>query len=85
VDPIGSRLLSDVDDFIDPQVRLNGSFSTSYQVGLIGFVPVLMSAVFLAVDRDGRNPKLVACSEDPDRDFASIGAQHFFEGLNRHG
>src|SRR5215471_15667710 len=82
VDRIGSRLLRYVDDFIDPQVRLDGSLAAANQVGLIGFVPMLMSAVFLAVDRDSRNPKLVARSEDPDRDFSSIGAQHFFDGLD---
>src|SRR5690606_20534406 len=76
VDRVDLFALGDLDDALDVQVGLDGTFAPADQVGLVRLVPVQREAVFFGINGDGLFVKFAASTKDADRDLAAIGGQH---------
>ena len=86
VDRVDSRRHRDVEDLGHPQVRVDRPLPVPDPIRLVGLVPVLVHSVFVAVDRDGADPQLVAGAKDANRDLAAVGAHQLSDrGHGRGG
>lgn len=74
MDAVGARLLCDVDDLVHHQVRLGSRVATQC-IRLVGKADVQGIAVRVCVDGYGGNAFVPGCSDDADRDFATVGNQ----------
>src|SRR4051794_6425179 len=77
---LGARLLDDLEDLVDVQVRLRRRPGPE-QVRLVGALHVDGVAVELGVDGDSRHAELLAGADDADRDLPAVGD----EDLPEHG
>src|SRR6476659_7139633 len=83
MDGVDARLLCDVEDLVDAQVRLDGPLPPAHQVRLVRLVAVLVDAILFAVDGDSADPELGAGAEDADRDLPPVRAHDLGEALRR--
>ena len=68
---LGTRSLHGVDQLVDRQVALVGRAGTQ-QERLVGALHVGRVTIELGVDRDGRDPELLARSDDANGDLAAV-------------
>jgi len=70
------------EDLVDHQVALRGRRRADPD-RKIGELDVGREAIYLAVDRDGLDPALLAGSHDANRDLSSVGNQDPADRANR--
>src|SRR5262249_22716007 len=75
VDRLDTLLLGERDDRLDVEVAANRLAGLADLVGLVGFEPVHGEPIFVRIDRDGANAKLVRRSKNSDGDLTAIGHQ----------
>ena len=75
---LGAGALDRVEQLVDREIAL-GRRTRAEQVGLVGALDVQRVAVELGVDRDRRDPELLAGTNDSDRDLAAVGDQDLRE------
>ena len=79
---LGAGATRDLEQPFLVEIALGGR-SGADQVGLVGRGGVERATVGLRVDGNRADAELAQGTEDPDRDLAAIGHEHFREG--RHG
>ncbi len=78
VDGVGTRSLDDVQNGLGIEVTLGGSLATKGE-GFIGKADVKGVAIELGIDRNGPDSKLLASTDYPNGDLATVGDEDFLE------
>ena len=79
MDGIDIVMLGQIDDGRDVQIGLERTFVFTNEIGFIGAGTEETIGIFVGIDCDGVQSKIVTGAKDADCNFAPVGNQNFTE------